>query len=85
VRSFQAIKETITVSGWADSAVCSVPLTLLLKYSTRLNSLLPSFKKHLITLLLGEEASLSIGNTSWRVSTMFTRSAITLPEVNGFG
>ena len=36
-------------------------------------------------LLLGEEASPSIGNTLWRVSTMFTRSAITLPEVNGFG
>jgi len=36
-------------------------------------------------LLLGEEASPSIGNTLWRVSTMFTRSAITTPEVNGFG
>jgi len=38
-------------------------------------------------LLLGEEAvaSPSIGNTSWRVSTMFTRPAITPPEVNGFG
>ena len=36
-------------------------------------------------LLLGEEASPSIGNTLWRVSTMFTRSAITMPEVNGFG
>jgi len=37
-------------------------------------------------LLLGEEAeaSLSIGNTLWRVWTTFTRSAITLPEVNGF-
>jgi len=37
------------------------------------------------TYLLGEEASLSIGNTLWRVSTMFTRWAITTPEVNGFG
>ena len=37
--------------------------------------------------LLGEEAeaSPSVGNTLWRVSTMFTRSAITTPEVNGFG
>ena len=37
------------------------------------------------TLLLGEEASPSIGNTLWRVSTMFTRSAITPPEVDGCG
>jgi len=36
-------------------------------------------------LLLGEASSPSIGNTLWRVSTMFTRSAITSPEVNGFG
>ena len=35
--------------------------------------------------LLGEEASPSIGNTLRRVWTMFTRSAITPPEVNGFG
>jgi len=35
--------------------------------------------------LLGEEASPSIGNTLWRVSTMFTRPAITPPEVYGFG
>jgi len=37
--------------------------------------------------LLGEEdvASPSIGNTLRRVSTMFTRPAITPPEVNGFG
>ena len=33
----------------------------------------------------GEEASPSIGNTLWRVWTMFTRSAITPPNVNGFG
>ena len=26
-----------------------------------------------------------LGNALWRVSTMFTRSAITPPEVNGFG
>jgi len=39
----------------------------------------------LTSFLLGEEASPSIGNTLWRVSTMFTRSAITPPEVNGFG
>ena len=38
-----------------------------------------------VLFLLGEEASPSIGNTLWRVSTMFTRSAITPPEVNGFG
>ena len=40
-----------------------------------------------VVLLLGEEAeaSPSIGNTLWRVSTMFTRLAITLPEANGFG
>ena len=40
-----------------------------------------------VLLLLGEEAeaSPSIANTLWRVWTMFTRSAITLPEVNGFG
>ena len=31
-------------------------------------------------LLLGEEALPSIGNTLWRVWTMFTRSAITPPE-----
>jgi len=36
-------------------------------------------------VLLGEEASPSIGNTLWHVSTMFTRSAITPLEVNGFG
>ena len=37
--------------------------------------------------LLGEEAvaSPSIGSTLWWVSTMFTRPAITPPEVNGFG
>jgi len=37
--------------------------------------------------LLGEEAvaSPSIGHTLWRTSTMFTRSAITPPELNGFG
>ena len=35
--------------------------------------------------LLGEEGSPTIGNTLWRVSTMFTRSAITPPELNGFG
>ena len=36
--------------------------------------------------LLGEEAtaSPSIENTVWRVWTVFTRSAITQPEVNGF-
>jgi len=35
-------------------------------------------------LLLGEEAEASpnIGNTLWRVSTMFTRSAITSLKVN---
>jgi len=36
-------------------------------------------------LLLGEEASLSIANTLWCISTMFTRLAITPPEVYGFG
>ena len=37
--------------------------------------------------LLGEEAvaSPSNGNTSWRVSMMFRRPAMTVPEVNGFG
>ena len=40
---------------------------------------------HRVHWLLGEEASPSIGNTLWRVSEMFTRSAITPPEVNGFG
>jgi len=35
--------------------------------------------------LLSEEASPSIGNTLLRVLTMFTCSAITLPEVNAFG
>jgi len=37
--------------------------------------------------LLGEEAiaSPSNGNTLWRVSTTFTRSAITPPDVNGCG
>jgi len=35
--------------------------------------------------LLGEEASRSIANTLWRVSTMFTRPAVTPPEVYGFG
>jgi len=35
--------------------------------------------------LLGKEASPSIGNTLWHVSTMFTHLAITPPEVNGFG
>jgi len=39
----------------------------------------------LCTLLLGEEASPSNGNTLWRVSAMFTHLAITPPEVNGFG
>jgi len=38
-----------------------------------------------IHLLLGEKASLSIGNTLWRVWTMFTRPPITPPEVYGFG
>jgi len=35
--------------------------------------------------LLGKEASPSIGNTLWCISTMFTHSAITSPEVNVFG
>ena len=37
--------------------------------------------------LLGKEAvtSPSIGNTLWRISTMFVHPAITQPEVNGFG
>jgi len=37
--------------------------------------------------LLGEEAeaSPSVGNIVWHVWTTFTRSAITPPEVNGFG
>ena len=35
--------------------------------------------------LVSEEASPSIGNTLWCVSTMFMCSAITLPEVNGLG
>jgi len=41
----------------------------------------------LFSFLLGEEAvaSPSIGNTLWRISTIFTRPAITPPEVNGFG
>ena len=41
----------------------------------------------LTSSLLGEEAvaSPSNRNTLWRVSTTFTRSAITPPEVNGFG
>jgi len=34
-------------------------------------------------ILLGEETSPNIGNTLWRVSTIFTRSAITPPSVNG--
>jgi len=40
-----------------------------------------------IILLLGEEAvaSPSIGNTLWRIWTMFTRPAITQSEVNKFG
>jgi len=44
----------------------------------------PSYHK---CLLLGEEAVAlpSIGNTLWRVSVMFTRLAVTQPEVNGFG
>jgi len=39
------------------------------------------------TILLGEQAvaSPSTGNTSWRVWTVFTRSATTPPEVNRFG
>ena len=37
------------------------------------------------TYLLGKEASPSIGNALWCVSTMFTRSAITPPAVNGYG
>jgi len=36
------------------------------------------------SVITREEASPSIGNTLWRVSTMYTRSAITPPEVNGF-
>jgi len=38
-----------------------------------------------VNLLLGEEASPSIENTLWRVSTMFTRPAITPPVVYRFG
>jgi len=47
----------------------------------------PTLRTPLCVSLLGEEAeaSPSIGNTSRRVLTMFTRSAITPPEVNGFG
>jgi len=49
-------------------------------------SLAHTYAQH-STLLLGEEAVAlpSIGNTLRRVSTMFTRPAITPPEVNGFG
>jgi len=39
----------------------------------------------MFVLLLGDKASPSIGNTLWRVSTMFTRLVITPPEENGFG
>jgi len=42
-------------------------------------------QKHQNWYLLGEEASPSIGNNLWRVSTMLMRSAITPPKVNGFG
>jgi len=38
-----------------------------------------------VIFLRGEEASPSIGNTLWRISTMFTHPAITPLEVNGFG
>jgi len=38
-----------------------------------------------LLFLLREEASPSIGNTLWRVSTTFTHSAITPPDVNEFG
>jgi len=37
------------------------------------------------TLLFGSKLQPNIGNTSRRLSTVFTRSAITLPEVHRFG
>ena len=40
---------------------------------------------NILGYLFGEEASRSIGNTLWRVSTMFTRPGLTSPEVYGFG
>ena len=52
------------------------------KYSSRSNMVICIAS---LTLLLGEEASLSIGNTLWCISTMFMHPAITLPEMNGFG
>jgi len=54
-------------------------------FSSSLASLCRSQGMHRFQPLLGKEASSSIGNTLWRIWTMFTRSAITPPEVNRFG
>ena len=64
------------------------PLTVPMRYSMYSMDATSDQCRHssgLCMLLLGEEASPSIGNTLWHVSTMFMRSAITPPEVNGFG
>ena len=60
-----------------------LPVTIFI--TTRNKYYFHSSSKVKRILLLGEEASPSIGNTLWPVSTMFTRPAITPPEVNGFG
>ena len=63
-------------------------LTLIYQACVRMHvSWVEALREYSEHLLLGEEAeaSRSIANTLWRVWTMFTRSAITPPEVNGFG
>jgi len=57
-----------------------------IKSTFMLNSGLVSLPRKLTYLLLGEAVALpSIANTLWRIWTVFTRSAITPPEVNRFG
>jgi len=70
-----------TVSVWTAASV--IHSTLIHVCNHRCAEIRDFF----YVFLLGEEneASPSIANTLWRVWTMFTRSAIIPPEVNGFG
>ena len=71
-RSEESLRRTVSGSQYIGSFSMLVGLVLI--DTTRCS-----------IYLLGEEASPSIGNTLWRVSTMFTRSATTpdLDEIFG--
>jgi len=75
--SLKAIHPSVSVDTQLTAALRSSVLSSFMEYCG--HSLIWN------NYLLGEGSSPSIGNTLWRVSVMFTRLAISPPEVNGFG